>query len=199
MTPSSYAKVFETERLLVRTATVEDVNLFYTLWTSPQVMVNVGFPQGLPITRDHITDRLSGQTEGAFENLLAVELKATDQAIGECHLHLPNDEGIVEPDVKLLPAFWGRGYGSELWRQLVAYAFTYTDCKAVQGTPNVDNVASIRMQQSDGAVCVGEGLHQFPDAMSSYTRPIRYYVYQVRRADWQRERMAQQEKEPQSV
>ena len=39
--------VFETERLIVRIATEADVELFYALWTNPQVMKYVGFPQGI--------------------------------------------------------------------------------------------------------------------------------------------------------
>jgi RimJ/RimL family protein N-acetyltransferase len=189
--------ISETERLVIRLATEEDVELFYALWTSPQVMVNVGFPQGLRITRDQIKDRLSEQEVSAFEQLLVVELKRTGQAIGECHLRRLEDEagqggpmgspiGVAEPDVKLLPAFWGRGYGTEVWGELVAYAFTHTDCDVVRGTPNVKNRASIKMQASAGAVRVGEDVYEFPESMRAYTTPVHCYVYQVHRADWER-------------
>ena len=53
--------VFETERLITRIATVDDVDLFYALWTNPQVMANVGFPHGLRITRSELKDRLLKQ------------------------------------------------------------------------------------------------------------------------------------------
>ncbi len=185
---SNRRDVFETDRLTVRIATVEDVDLFYALWTSPQVMTNVGFPQGLRIERGEIEDRLSKQGEEALEQLLVIDLKATDQSIGECHLSRPNDAGIAEPDVKLLPAFWGHGYGTELWRALVAYQFEHTDCDVVQGTPNVDNVASIRMQESAGAVRVGEGVYHFPESMRDETTPVPHYVYQVHKSDRQQGR-----------
>jgi RimJ/RimL family protein N-acetyltransferase len=187
MTPDR-TPVFETERLLVRKATVEDVELFYSLWTSPEVMVNVGFPQGLRIAREDLHDRLAGQGEGVFDRLLVVELGQTGRAIGECYLHRPRDAGIAEPDVKLLPAFWGRGYGSEAWGALISYLFTHTNCQVVQGTPNVKNVASIRMQEAAGAVRVGEGVCRFPESMSDYTAPVHHYVYQIRRGDWERRR-----------
>jgi ribosomal-protein-alanine N-acetyltransferase len=184
--------VFETTRLIIRTATVDDVDLFYALWTNPEVMRNVGFPRGLTVTRDEIKDRLQEQGDSVFGALLVIELKATGQAIGECYASRPNDEGIAEPDVKLLPAFWRHGYGSEVWRELVAYVFTHTDCEMVQGTPNVKNVASIKMQESTGAICTGEDVYQFPESMSGYATPVHYYVYHVRRADWQRRRTAHQ-------
>jgi len=99
--------VFETKRLVVRTPTAADVDVFYGLWTDPRVMANVGFPQGLRITRGEIEERILKQDESAFEALLVVALKTTGQAIGECHMHRPDTEGIAVPDVKLLPAFWG--------------------------------------------------------------------------------------------
>lgn len=178
--------VFETERLMVRTATEEDVGLFYALWTHPQVMRNVGFPQGLRVTRSELKERLSRQGRSEFERLLVVELKATGQAIGECKLSDPDEEGIAEPDIKLLPEFWGHKYGVEAWRELVAYQFIHTDCDAVQATPNVENGASIKMQEALGGVRIGEDVYQFPESMRGYTTPVHHYIYRVYRADWER-------------
>jgi len=184
-----HSLVFETERLIVRTATAEDVDLFYALWTNPQVMKNVGFPHGLRITRSELKERLSKQGRSEFEQLLVVELKATGQAIGECKLSDPDGEGIAEPDIKLLPGFWGQKYGVEAWSELVAYQFTHTDCDAVQTTPNVDNIASIKMQEAIGGVRIGEDVYQFPESMRDYTTPVHHYMYRVYRADWERNRI----------
>jgi len=178
--------VLETARLAVRTATVEDVALFYALWTDPRVMTYVGFPQGLRITRGELEERLSTQGESEFERLLVVELKATGQAIGECKLGRPDEEGVAEPDLKLMPEFWGHGYGTEAWCALVAYEFTHTACKAVVGTPNVANVASIKMQEAAGAVRTGEGVYHFPESMRNDTSPVHAYTYRVDRVDWER-------------
>lgn len=187
---SDYDIVFETERLVVRTATGEDVDLFYALWTNPQVMANVGFPHGLRIIREELEERLLKQEGSEFERLLVVESKATGQAIGECKLSRPDEQGITEPDIKLLPAFWGHSYGLEVWKELVAYLFTHTDCEAVQTTPNVNNVASIKMQEAVGGVRVGEEVYHFPEYMRDYTTPVHCYIYRVYRADWQRDRAA---------
>lgn len=184
--------VLRTDRLLVRTATTDDVDLFCALWNDPRVMANVGFPHGLRATREDIRSRLARQTGRVLDQLLVVELRGTGKHIGECHLHSPDDEGIAEADVKLLPAFWGRGYGTEIWKALVDYEFTHTDCDVVQGTPNVKNTASIRMQESAGAVRVGEGVFHFPESERDHTTPVHHYVYQVRRSDWERRRAVDQ-------
>ena len=84
-------------------------------------MKHVGFPRGIPITYDEIKARLNRQGETAFDALLVIEIKTSGQVIGECKLERPNEAGFVEPDIKLLPAFWGQGYGSEAWAGIVSY------------------------------------------------------------------------------
>jgi RimJ/RimL family protein N-acetyltransferase len=183
----SHRRVFDTERLVIRVATDQDVDLLYELWTDPRVMADVGFPQGLRITRDEIEERLRKLSESEFERLLVVELKATGQVIGQCAMHCPDEEGVAETDIKLLPAFWGHKYGVEVKRGLVAHLFADTGCAAVQATPNVDNLASIKMQESIGGVRVGEHVYEFPESMRGYTTPVHHYVYRVYRKDWERE------------
>jgi RimJ/RimL family protein N-acetyltransferase len=114
-----------------------------------------------------------------------VELKDTGQAIGECKLSRPDELGIAEPDIKLLPAYWGKGYGSECWKELIAYQFRHTDCQAIQTTPNVNNLAAIKLYESMGAKQVGEGVDYFPASMQEYTTPVHHYIYRLDRADWQ--------------
>jgi RimJ/RimL family protein N-acetyltransferase len=177
--------VFETQRLLVRIATVEDADLIYELWTDPRVMADVGFPQGLRITRKEIENRIEKPFESEFEQFLIVELTETGQSIGQCLMHLPNEEGIAETDIKLLPVHWGHRYGVEVKRGLLAHLFAHTDCVAVHATPNVENVASIKMQEAVGGVRIGEGVHEFPESMREYTAPVRYDVYEVSRENWE--------------
>jgi RimJ/RimL family protein N-acetyltransferase len=148
-------------------------------------MAYVGFPQGLRITRQEIEKRLQKPSESEFEQLLVVELAETGQPIGQCLMHLPDQEGIAETDIKLLPAFWGHKYGIEVKRGLVTHLFTHTDCVAVRATPNADNIASVRMQEAVGGVRIGEGVHEFPESMREYTAPVRYHVYEVSREDWE--------------
>ena len=185
--------VFETGRLIIRIARVEDVPVYFALWTNPAIMKNMGFPNGLQITREEIAAKIEEQGETEYGRLLVAELKSTHQVIGECKLYLPNDEGISETDVKLLPQFWGHKYGVEVKQGLVDYLFTHTECTAVQGTPNVANIASIKMQEAVGAKRVAERVYKFPEERRENTCPVHHYVYRVFRADWERKRLEKNE------
>jgi [ribosomal protein S5]-alanine N-acetyltransferase len=176
--------VFTTPRLTIRLADAGDAPLFHRLWTDPQVMANVGFPGGIPITLDELRATLAAQPGSEFERLLVVELTVSGEPLGECLLGKPNPAGIASTDVKLLPQFWGHGYGVEVKRGLLDYLFTHTAATAVEATPNVGNLASIRMQEAVGGVRVGETTFTFPAAMQSYTTPVHAFIYHVTRAAW---------------
>ncbi len=178
--------IFETERLRARQARPDeqDIDLFYRLWTNPDVTRFVGFPKGIPIMREEIRDRLEKASQSALGCNLVIELKSSGQAIGECLMGALDENGVSETDVKLLPEFWGHGYGVEVKRALVDYLFEQTDCQVVQATPNIHNQASLKMQQAVGAKKVDEGIFIWPEEMQSYTMPVEFHVYQVSRQDW---------------
>ena len=180
--------IIETSRLKLCLATVDDEELFLVLWTDPRVMTFVGFPQGLRINRKEIRNKIIDQnTSTIYGRLLVVKLKSSGQAIGECKMLLPDENGISRTDVKLLPEFWGNKFGVEIKQALVNYLFRNTDCLVVEGTPNIDNIASIKMQESVGARRVAEGVFEFPESRKDYTCPVPHYVYHVFREDWERD------------
>jgi ribosomal-protein-alanine N-acetyltransferase len=179
--------IFQTPRLTIRkTGTSDaDVDLFYRLWTNPEVMVFVGFPRGLKITREQVRQDIANADDSEYDRMLIVQLRNSDQPIGECKLGLPDDDAVSHTDIKLLPEFWRQGYGSEIKRGLIDYLFTYTDCKAVRATPNRNNVASQKMQEAAVGKRVGEGVYRFPEDKRDCTVDVAYSVYMVYREDWE--------------
>jgi RimJ/RimL family protein N-acetyltransferase len=149
-------------------------------------MRNVGFPKGLRITKEEIRQRIANGNPSEFDRLLVAELRDTYLPIGECKLERPDQDGIAKTDVKLLPEHWGNRYGVEIKRGLVTYLFVYTDCSAVDASPNQANIASQKMQEAVGGKRIGEGVYEFPEHMKDYTIDVPYYHYRVYRADWER-------------
>ena len=180
--------IFITQRLIIRKAVScdEDIDFFYRIWTNPEVVKFVGFPKGLRITKDEIAEGINRQDDTEYNKKLIVELKSDKVAIGECKLGLPDGEGISETDVKLLPEYWGKGYGTEIKRGLVDYLFENTDCISVKASPNKDNIASQKMQEAVGGIRTGEGVFEFLSEMKGYTCDVPYYEYRVYRKDWKK-------------
>ena len=179
--------IIETKRLIIRKAIASeaDIEMYYTLWTNPKVMTNVGFPNGLKTSREKITDQIAGQSPSEYDSLLVVVLKDVGAPIGECRLYRPDDKGISQTDVKLLPEHWGNAYGVEIKRALLDYLFTHTDCVAVKADPNKNNIASQKMQEAVGGKRVAEDIYRFPEHMRGYTCDVLHYIYMVYRSDWE--------------
>jgi len=180
--------VFETTRLIVRIPTTkdEDVDLYFQLWNDPRVMENVGFPKGLMKRREDIIAQLARIHPSEFDRTLIVINKDNNKPIGECKLGSANEEDVAHTDVKLLPTFWGKGYGIEIKQALVDYLFNHTDCIAIHASPNKSNITSQKMQEKVGGKRISEGTYQFPEHMRSYTKPVELYIYRLDRTDWEK-------------
>ena len=173
-----------TRRLGIRTAHPSDAEFIHGLWTSPDVMRFVGFPEGLAITVSEVRKGIERDPDSEFRSRLIVELRSTQVPIGQCKIGTPDSEGICEPDIKLKPEYWGNGYGSELWAAMIEYAFAHSSADIVQGTPNRANIASVRMQLGSGMIQVDEGV--FPNLRSPHPGavPVPYYKLQITREQW---------------
>jgi RimJ/RimL family protein N-acetyltransferase len=181
--------ILDTERLQIRSAGRQDAVLLFTIWTDPRAMTHVGYPQGLRITQKEIAERIAEQDfTRPFGRVLIVDIKEMNSSIGECKMYLPDEEGTSRTDVKLVPEHWGHKYGVEVKQALVDYLFEHTECHSVEGTPNVNNVASIKMQEAVGAVRLSEDTFHFPESMAGYTTPLHHYIYHVYRSEWEQRR-----------
>jgi len=176
--------IFETKRLKVRNAGIKDVEMYYKLWNSPEVMHNVGFPFGLKISKEKIEEQIKNYDETEFDKTLVIIEKESGSTIGECKLGLPDKDGISSTDLKLLPEFWGKKYGVEIKNALCQYLFSKTSARIVKADPNVKNIASQKMQEACGGVQVKEGIYRFPENMKHYTEDLHLVIYHIHKEKW---------------
>jgi len=178
--------IFTTSRMTVRRARKSeiDIDALFRMWNSPDVMRNVGFPEGLAISRDEIAQKLEKEP-ASFENAILLVERSDGNLIGQCKIGKPDKSGISDFDVKLLSEYWGLGYGMEILQGLISHTFTHTAAKFVRGTPNRENTASIRMQERCGLKLSGEGVYEFPAGMRQRTQPVHYLTYLMSRKEWE--------------
>lgn len=172
--------IFETKRLMVKIATnsPRDIEHYYKLWNHPKVMEHVGFPNGLQISKERLNEILSKPVDSEFNTRLIVILKETGKPIGESKLGRPNEEGISDFDVKFLPEYWGKGFGTELMEKIIEYLFTKTDCKEIEATPNVENVSAQKMYERLGFFIFDIGLNEWDH------KHVHYYIRRLKRSDY---------------
>ena len=176
--------IFQTERLIVRKAETSDVDMYLSLWNSGKVMSNVGFPNGLGISTERLKQQIEDYDNTEYNQTLVVIEKESGNRIGECKLGWPNEDGISITDIKLLPDYWGKGYGREIKKALCKYLFSKTSCKIIEATPNVNNVASQKMQIACGGKEIRRGVHHFPPKMKNVTEDVYCIIYHIYKKDW---------------
>lgn len=154
------AQIFlETERLLLRRCTEDDVDDLFALDNDPAVMRFLN--GGTPTPRDTILRDFLPLILGYYERFVgygfwvAIE-QATGTFLGWFSLRPQQD---THPDVvglgyRLHRAAWGRGYATEGARALIDHGFSVLGIERVYATTYQDNYASRRVMEKMGMALV---------------------------------------------
>lgn len=174
--------MFKTQRLYTKQAepTKENINFLVKMHNDFKVMELVGFPKGLGTTFEK-EEKITRENLNTDDARLFVYKKENDEFIGYCKIGKPTKDGFYEIDYKLLPEFWGRGYGSEILRGLVDYIFKVKGYSGIQTTPNKNNIASQKICEKVGMRKVGEGVSK---ANRENMVDVFYYIYRIGREEY---------------
>lgn len=167
----------ETDRLVIRSVVKSDAAGLERLFSDPEVLR--WLPPTTPWTRERaelaVERRAQAETERGFTGWI-VERKADREFIGSCALQLVEGKG---PEVELayhyLPAEWGKGYGSEAARAVLAYGLNDLGLERIIAICFPDNVGSWRVMEKAGMRFVGT---------ASYYGLARLKKYVAERGSW---------------
>jgi RimJ/RimL family protein N-acetyltransferase len=158
-----------TDRLQLRTVTVEDAPLLLALDGDPEVMRYIG-PHGLPdeaayrLRIEKVWQRYYEEQPGL--GFWAAEERGSGAFVGWFVLRPATDykyaqeaeaqPGEIELGYRTHQAFWGRGYATEVARALVRHAFVTVGAARVVGYVLETNRASARVLEKAGLVRQGQ-------------------------------------------
>lgn len=132
-----------TERLTLRAATDDDLEVIIRMLTDPAVRGYLGGP----VPEDRARAALSGPLGDRWGSFL-VTLSRTGEVVGSCLLD--RDLGDLEISYQLLPEHWGHGYAREAVIAVLDWAWQHTDAGHVVAITRSDNAASVRLLQVVG-------------------------------------------------
>ena len=145
----------ETERLILRRFTPDDVDLVTGLDADPAVMRYIN--GGRPTPHDEIRDDylpwwLAYYERGDRYGFWAAIERQTGAFLGWFHLRPLPDDPEDEPELgyRLMASAWGHGYATEGSRALVRKAFTELGARRVYATTMVVNVGSWWVMEKAG-------------------------------------------------
>ncbi len=148
----------ETERLILRPFKDADFDIAVLFYNEPEFLEAMeGSPPDEPITKEYLKSAGKALRKDGF--LFAIVEKASGRTIGEVCLQWMNLERakVENKKVMRLPigiwdkTLWGKGYGKEVVRCLMAHAFEKLEIdRFCPVDVNTDNVRSKRLWESLG-------------------------------------------------
>jgi [ribosomal protein S5]-alanine N-acetyltransferase len=144
--------MLETERLLLREFTLDDVDAFFEMCTDPKV-TRYTHDAGLT-NRDEARAILLAHPIADYQKYgfgrWACVLKSSGQVIGFAGLKYLEDLGEVDIGYRLMPAYWGVGLATEASRAAIEDGFTRLHLEHIIGLVAPENVASVRVLEKLG-------------------------------------------------
>lgn len=178
--------MLQTNRLILRQWTDDDLAPFAQLNADPQVMEY--FPATLSKAEsDEFANTIRSLIEARGWGLWAVEVPEQAAFIGFVGLHKPADDLPCSPCVeigwRLAKAYWGQGYASEAAHAALGYAFEQLALDEVVSFTAAINKRSEAVMQKIGMNNTGQNFrHPRVDPASPLCEHV---LYRIRRLDWQ--------------
>ena len=187
----------ETERLVLRRFTEDDVDTLVALDSDPAVMhfINGGTPTSRDaIQNDFLPAFLRYYERFAGYGFWAAIEKSTGAFLGWFHFRPPKGSSLDEAELgyRLRKAAWGRGYGTEGSRALIRKGFTEFGVERVVASTMAVNLASRRVMEKAGLTLVRTFHQEWPDHIEGEEHGD--VEYALEKADWERQEAAERER-----
>lgn len=150
--------VLETERLMLRPLTLNDVEQLHQLLDiDPDVWkFDPGYERSFD-ERVKLIERRIQQYQNYGFGCFGIECKSNLKLIGQGGLslhHFENNDGSITDEFEVMytlgKAYWGYGYATEASQAWVKYAFEVVKLKRLVVCPHKANVASVRVLEKLG-------------------------------------------------
>ncbi len=151
--------VIETERLLLRTFTVEDAPLIYELNLDPEVIRYTLDPikdidHAGQVLEQVILPQYALYNHGRW----AVHTKPGLEFIGWCGLKARPERNEIDLGYRFIKSAWGRGYATEAAWACIQYGFEKLQLQRIIGRAMPENIGSLRVLEKCGMTYIGEGI-----------------------------------------
>jgi len=147
------ALILETNRLLLRHQTLDDLDALWALYCNPEITKFIpDAPRSYEEAREELEWHMHGHPRRPELGLWATIYKETGQFIGRCGL-LPweiEEKQEVEIAYTLAQEYWGQGLATEAAKSILQYGFEALKLRRMICLIDPENVASQRVAEKIG-------------------------------------------------
>ena len=145
-------KIIETERLVLKPMSVEDSQLIFELYNSPNFIKFIGDRniKTLEDAENYIKNRFLPQMERLGYGNFLITKKDDGKKIGGVGIFERDGLDVHDIGFSFLPEFEGKGYGFESAKKLMETAFSELGLKKISAITSKENVASQKLIEKLG-------------------------------------------------
>jgi RimJ/RimL family protein N-acetyltransferase len=144
----------KTNRLTLKEVDLKDIENIHKLHCFPEVdeFNTLGIPENIDVSKALVKKILKDQKTKPRKNYeWKIIIKQTNEFIGMAGIFLSLDKfRLGEIYYKLLPAFWGKGFATEVAKNLVLAGFNEFNLHKVEAGVATENVRSIKVLEKAG-------------------------------------------------
>ena len=146
--------ILETERIVLRTLELEDIDSVMKFWGDAEVMKYCGGACTKERELKSLKYYINMQNEKGFSPYLAI-LKESNEVIGVCGFNPPNHGYDAEMMYHLAKKYWGKGYATEAAKGCIEYAKNNLKIKNIVAVIDADNIVSKNVLEKLGFSYMG--------------------------------------------
>jgi RimJ/RimL family protein N-acetyltransferase len=149
----------QTDRLILQELTENDIAVIHEFHCDPRVerYNTIGIPENQEVTKGWLKPAMDDQ-ENAIRSLYSwtVGLKSDNTFIGEAGMSVSNNRfQFAEIHYHVVPELWGKGYATEIAKELIRFAFEDLNLHRVQAGAATENIGSHKVLEKAGMIKEG--------------------------------------------
>ena len=149
--------IIETNRLLLRTFTVDDAALIYQLNLDPDVIRYTHDPiKDLAHASEILEKVIIPQYALYNHGRWAVHVKATLEFLGWCGLKYRAELNEIDLGYRFKKEGWGKGYATEAAFASIQYGFEKIGLQRIVARAEIDNIGSWKVLEKCGMTYIGD-------------------------------------------
>jgi RimJ/RimL family protein N-acetyltransferase len=167
-------KILETSRLRLVPANRDEEEILIPFFANPDVSryLGDGKPRDAKMVRAAV-EKHEEHWEAFGHGFFSIYEKETGEFIGRCglvHLAMQHDHPDVEIGYMFYPKSWGKGYATEVAKELLRWGFEELKLPFILGVCRKENIPSRRVLEKLGMKHEKEDVYPKTDALCDYYR-----------------------------
>lgn len=164
------------DNLVIRHATVDDVQILCHWWSDGKIMAHAGFPNGINTDANELKEKLKNETDASRRLIIEID----SNRVGEMSYRIQGDA--AEIGIKICNfSYQEKGYGTRILKMLIKYLFDEMKVKKVILDTNLSNTRAQHVYEKIGFKKVAVRINSWTDQLGVLQSAV---DYELRREDF---------------